>query len=66
MCLNPEGLAVDDRRVDLLERELIIVNLGLTEFFEVLLDQDVDAIQVDWRPPAVEDSEMLELLDELL
>jgi hypothetical protein len=51
---------------DLLDRPLVVVNLGLKGFAESLEQQGVEVVQVDWIPPAGGDAEMQELLDELL
>lgn len=51
---------------DLLNEPMVVVNLGLKKFAESLEKQDVDAVQVDWAPPAGGDKEMMDLLDELL
>jgi hypothetical protein len=50
----------------LLSEPLIVINLGLDKFAESLVDQNVEVIRVDWRPPAGGDQEMIALLDQLL
>jgi len=35
----------------LLDSELKVINLGLDIFFDGLQAQNVNAIQVDWKPP---------------
>jgi FdrA protein len=57
---------MDSNRPDLLNGPLVIINIGLLNFAESLLDQDIDVIQIDWEPPAGGDEEMISLLDELL
>ena len=52
--------------VDLLHNPLIIVNIGLINFAESLLEQNVEVIHIDWEPPAGGDEEMISLLDDLL
>jgi len=42
-----------------------VVNVGLALFAESLRAQDVPVIDVDWRPPAGGDREMIELLERL-
>lgn len=32
--------------------KLGVINIGLQNFYEALISQDVNAIQLDWRPPA--------------
>ncbi len=51
---------------DLLEKELKVVNIGLREFFESLVEQKAEAVHVDWKPPAQGDQEMMDILDKLL
>ncbi|MFC2030304.1 hypothetical protein ACFLWA_06200 [Chloroflexota bacterium] len=56
---------MDKPRVDVLEKP-VVINIGFPEFFETLVDQEVEAVQVDWQPPAGGDEELIDLLDELL
>jgi FdrA protein len=51
---------------DLLSEEPVVVNIGLAEFSQALMDQGIQVIQVDWRPPAAGDEELVSLLDELV
>jgi len=51
---------------DLLENGPVAINIGVQDFMENLKIQGSDVLQVDWAPPAVDDAEMLELLDKLL
>ena len=51
---------------DLLQEELIVVNIGLDEFFTPLAELQILAVHVDWRPPAQGDQDMLDILDKLL
>jgi hypothetical protein len=37
---------------DLLQQPLIVINVGLKGFAENLEKQEVEVIQVDWKPPA--------------
>jgi hypothetical protein len=57
---------MDDERAGLLSEQPAVINIGLPEFFESLVDQGVRAIHVDWRPPAAGDEELVNLLDKLL
>lgn len=50
----------------LLTQPLIVINLGLEKFATSLEEQKVQVIQVDWRPPAGGDKEMIGLLDQFL
>ena len=51
---------------DLPGQTLKVINVGLEIFQESLVAQGVQAVQVDWRPPAGGDQRMAELLDKLL
>jgi hypothetical protein len=42
-----EALTQQDARVDLLSDRPVVVNIGLVEFFNALMNQDVQAIHVD-------------------
>jgi len=57
---------IDESREDLLNEEPVVINIGLAEFSQALMDQGIQVIQVDWRPPAAGDEELVGLLDELL
>jgi hypothetical protein len=51
---------------DLLQKPMIVINLGLTKFAKSLEEQQVEVLQVDWVPPAGGDKEVMDLLDQLL
>jgi hypothetical protein len=51
---------------DLLQKPIVVINLGLKKFAESLEEQGVEVVQVDWIPPAGGDKEMVDLLDQLL
>ncbi len=51
---------------DLLNKEIKVVNIGLREFFDSLVEQEVEAVQVEWKPPAQGDQELLDILDRML
>ncbi len=54
-------------RIDeLLQKPIVVLNLGLKKFAESLEEQQVEVLQVDWLPPAGGDKEMIDLLDQLL
>jgi len=61
---GPEG-ALPETRSDLLQRPLKVINLGLSWFAEALARQEVPVLQVDWRPPAGGDQQLLEVLRKL-
>ena len=52
--------------IDLLHDPLVVINVGVRDFAENLEKQDVVVIQVDWKPPAGGDQEMIDLLKDLL
>ncbi len=51
---------------ELLQKPIVVINLGLKKFAESLEEQQVEVVQVDWVPPAGGDQEMIDLLDQLL
>jgi hypothetical protein len=51
---------------ELLQKPIIVINLGLIKFAESLEEQQVEVAQVDWIPPAGGDQEIMDLLDQLL
>ena len=48
------------------QKKLKVVNIGLQTFAESLRVQGVTVAQVNWRPPRKLDSEMKNILDDLL
>lgn len=51
---------------DLLNSKLNVINLGLDIFFQSLQDQEVNAVQVDWRPSTKLDKESEDILSKIL
>jgi len=51
---------------ELLQKPVVVINLGLKKFAESVEEQRVEVVQVDWVPPAGGDKEMMDLLDQLL
>lgn len=51
---------------ELLQKPIVVINLGLKNFADSLEEQQVEVVQVDWIPPAGGDKEMVDLLDQLL
>lgn len=51
---------------DIFGKELKVLNIGLEQFCQDLKDQNVTAVQMDWRPPAGGDNEAADLLAALL
>ena len=50
---------------ELFKKELKVVNMGLKDFHSDLKKQKVEAVQVDWRPPAMGNKKMASLLNRL-
>ena len=50
---------------DIQGKKIVVINIGLELFADTLKDQDIDVINVDWRPPAGGDKKMAELLNKL-
>lgn len=57
---------MQSRVEELLQKPLVVVNVGLAQFAESLERQQVEVVQVDWVPPAGGDKALAELLDQLL
>ena len=57
---------MEQSRNDLLDRPLEVINIGVELFAEALGKQGVRVVQVEWRPPAGGDPEMMSILDQLL
>jgi len=51
---------------ELLQKPIVVINLGLKSFADSLKEQQVEVVQVDWVPPAGGDQEVIDLLDQLL
>ena len=51
---------------ELLNKPLVVINLGLKKFAESLEKQKIEVVQVNWIPPAGGDKAMADLLDQLL
>ncbi|MDD2482079.1 MAG: fdrA domain protein [Lutispora sp.] len=51
---------------DIFGKDLKVLNIGLEQFCADLKEQDVTAIQMDWRPPSGGDKEAADLLSALL
>ena len=49
----------------LFQGRLVVLNIGLEQFAEALVSCGADALQVDWRPPAGGDANLLAALDEI-
>jgi len=55
----------DSRTAELFTGELRVVNLGLASFVDALRATGTAVVEVDWRPPAGGDAELLQVLDQL-
>jgi hypothetical protein len=51
---------------ELLQRPIVVINVGLVKFAKSLEEQQIEVIHVDWVPPAGGDKQMIDLLDQLL
>lgn len=49
----------------ILTAKLKVVNIGISPFADDLRSQDVEVVNVDWKPPAGGDVDMLRLLEKL-
>ena len=54
------------KKTDLLNEDILVINLGLENFVYSLRNQGVEVIEINWSPPAENDSVISDLLDELL
>lgn len=52
-------------KLDILRRKIKAINVGISTFADSLRMQGVDVIEVDWRPPAGGDEELLKILESL-
>ena len=50
---------------NILSEKLKVVNIGISTFADDLRSQNVEVVNVDWKPPAGGDVEMLKLLEKL-
>ncbi len=55
-----------NRLDELLAQGPTVINLGVEDFAEALRTQGVEAVHVEWTPPAGGDPEFMDLLDQLL
>jgi hypothetical protein len=54
-----------ERIAELFGTDLHVVNLGLSSFAETLTASHIPVIDVDWRPPAGGDPELIRIIDDL-
>lgn len=50
----------------MLKQDLRIVNIGIIDFYEDFKNQGVVVVQVDWRPPGTGDTDLENLLDDII
>ncbi len=51
-----------DKIQELFQSELVVINIGSRVFANALEKQNVEVVQVDWKPVAGGDKEMQDLL----
>ncbi len=61
------GAATEARSVDprALDGPVVAINVGVEVFYRALVEQGVEALHVDWRPPAGGDERLMAILDRL-
>lgn len=57
---------MEETKIDLLDKQPVVINIGIPDFYDTLVAQEVQVIQVAWKPPASGDAELIDLLDQLL
>ncbi|NTV35156.1 MAG: fdrA domain protein [Deltaproteobacteria bacterium] len=50
---------------ELFSKELKVINMGLDSFADNLRREEVEVLQMDWKPPAGGDKHLISLLDKL-
>jgi hypothetical protein len=50
---------------ELFSKELKVINIGLDSFAENLRKEEVEVLQLDWKPPAGGDKRLISLLEKL-
>ena len=50
---------------ELFSKELKVINMGLDSFADNLRREEVEVLQMDWKPPAGGDKRLIALLDKL-
>lgn len=53
------------KEISVLRQPMNVINIGLESFAEDLRKMNVPVIQMDWRPPAGGDMNLLAMLDNL-
>lgn len=47
----------------LFDEELVSVNLGVEVFFDAMVSQGVKSVQVEWKPPAGGNMDLIRVLE---
>lgn len=50
----------------MLDEGVRVINVGLVDFAEALMDQEAEVVHVDWRPPAGGNEDLQKILNALL
>ncbi len=56
---------MEDKITKLFQSELVVINVGIELFGQAVRSQGVEAAQVDWKPLAGGDQEMIDILESL-
>ncbi len=54
------------KSIELLGKDKVIINIGLSIFRDSLLSQKIEVIDVNWKPPRETQEDMSSLIDDLL
>jgi FdrA protein len=47
------------------DKNLKVINIGVTSFYDALKKQKINVVHVDWRPPAGGDAHLIALLEKI-
>ena len=61
-----ENETTQEKIKQLLNTPIVAVNIGVKSFADNLEKQNVEVVQVSWKPQAGGDHEMMDILDDLL
>ena len=50
---------------ELFNQELVVINMGLDSFADNLRKEEVEVLQMDWKPPAGGNKRLISLLEKL-
>ena len=48
------------------KKQIRVVNIGIQMFYEALVSQQVDCVQIQWQPPVKQSKEIEDLIDSYL